>query len=106
MSTNNRGAEDGMAVIRSFRDLDVYVLAREQAKQVFLISGGRKVFADRPDTTLLSRRECHDYGSLGASQIPSGVCQQDQRGLGRNHGNTSMARSRLAVRLYHPAAVS
>jgi len=27
-----------MAVIRSFRDLDVYVLAREQAKKVFLIS--------------------------------------------------------------------
>jgi four helix bundle protein len=30
--------EDRMAAIRSFRDLDVYVLAREQAKKVFLTS--------------------------------------------------------------------
>lgn len=30
--------EDGMAIIRSFRDLDVYVPAREQAKKIFAIS--------------------------------------------------------------------
>ena len=27
-----------MAIIRSFRDLDVYVLGREQAKKIFLVS--------------------------------------------------------------------
>jgi four helix bundle protein len=30
--------EEKMAIIRSFRDLDVYVLGREQAKQIFVIS--------------------------------------------------------------------
>src|SRR3972149_11784247 len=30
--------EDRMAVIRGFRDLDVYVLAREQAKKLFVLS--------------------------------------------------------------------
>jgi four helix bundle protein len=30
--------KDRMAIIKSFRDLDVYVLAREQAKRIFTIS--------------------------------------------------------------------
>jgi four helix bundle protein len=30
--------EDRMAIIKSFRDLDVYVLTREQAKRIFTIS--------------------------------------------------------------------
>jgi four helix bundle protein len=30
--------EDRMAVIRGFRDLDVYALAREQAKKIFALS--------------------------------------------------------------------
>jgi four helix bundle protein len=30
--------DDRMAIIKSFRDLDVYVLAREQAKRIFTIS--------------------------------------------------------------------
>jgi four helix bundle protein len=30
--------EDGMAIIKSFRDLDVYMLAREQAKKIFTLS--------------------------------------------------------------------
>ena len=29
-----------MAVIRSFRDLDVYILARDEAKKIFVISKG------------------------------------------------------------------
>ena len=34
----DRGPGEIMAVIRSFRDLDVYKLALEQAKRIFLIT--------------------------------------------------------------------
>jgi four helix bundle protein len=35
---NSEVLEEKMAIIRSFRDLDVCVLGREQAKQIFVIS--------------------------------------------------------------------
>ena len=37
-----------MAIIRSFRELDVYALGREQAKRIFVI------FAYGSDTTLIA----------------------------------------------------
>jgi hypothetical protein len=47
-----------MAIIRSFRDLDVYALGREQAKRIFVVS---KVFPKEEkfsltgsDTTLVT----------------------------------------------------
>jgi len=43
----DRGFEDRMAVIRGFRDLDVYAQAREQAQKIFALS---KSFPKKKDT--------------------------------------------------------
>jgi hypothetical protein len=47
-----------MAIIRSFRDLDVYALGREQAKTIFVISKAfpkeGEVFAYGSDTALVA----------------------------------------------------
>ena len=48
-----------MAIIKSFRDLEVYMMAREQAKKIFristVISERRKVFVNGSDTSLFTR---------------------------------------------------
>ena len=68
-----------MAVIRGFRDLDVYVLAREQAKNIFRpfekFSQRRKILADGSNTPIVSGSKCHDRRSMGSTQI-SGCIHQ------------------------------
>jgi hypothetical protein len=68
-----------MAIIRSFRDLDVYVLGREQAKKIFVIFKnlpyGRKVFAYESDTPLVACRKRDDCGSVGTKDVSSSVHQ-------------------------------
>lgn len=89
-----------MAIIRGFRDLDVYVLAREQAKRIFTIS---KSFPKEEKYSLTdqirrsSRAVNAMIASLGAAKIPGGIPQQDRRGHVRSYGNAGVVGSRVGL---------
>src|SRR5262245_58691121 len=57
-----------MAIIKSFRDLDVYVVAREQAKKIFIVS---KSF---PKVERFSLTELLSRSSRAVNAMSAGAC--------------------------------
>src|SRR5262245_46467814 len=97
-----------MAVIRSFRDLDVYRVAREQAKVLFettrrfpkeetysLTDQVRR--SSRAVNARVARDDCR---GLGSTALRRRLRQQGQRVSWRGDGNTSLAGPRARLPLY------
>lgn len=68
-----------MAIIKSFRDLDVYVLSREQARKIFVVSKSfpKEERFSLTDQIRRSSRAVNDCRSLAAAEISRGVHQED-----------------------------
>jgi four helix bundle protein len=90
-----------MAIIRGFRDLDVYVLAREQARKIFVVS---KSFPkeERFSLTDQIRRSSRAVNAMIAEawarrRYPAAFINKIDEAMGESDGNPSLARPRVRL---------